>query len=118
MTKNKECEIDGCVEEAHNKVGGIVQNNNQDTDKIIEVDLCDKHFLEQCETLKWQLKNNVIMNGRQMVLQQSYVVLNVVWKNMIVVLGGKKYNDKTVKELFCRNYLDLRMAKKESVNVN
>ena len=37
---------------------------------------------------------------------------------MIVVLGGKKYNDKTIKELFCRNYLDLRMAKKESVNVN
>jgi hypothetical protein len=52
LTKNKECEIDGCVEEAHNKVGGIVQDNNQDTNKIIEVDLCDKHFLEQCEALK------------------------------------------------------------------
>jgi hypothetical protein len=37
---------------------------------------------------------------------------------MIVVLGGKRYNDKTIKELFCRNYLDLRMAKKESVNMN
>ena len=52
LIQNKECEIDGCVEEAHNKVGGIVQDNNQDMDKIIEVDLCDKHFLEQCEALK------------------------------------------------------------------
>ena len=52
MTKNKECEIDGCIEESYNKVEGIVQDNYQDTDKIIEVNLCDKPFLEQCEALK------------------------------------------------------------------
>jgi len=55
------------------------------------------HAMSTGGNLRWQKINNVIMNGSQMVLQQLYVVLNVVWKNMIVVLGGKKYNDNWIR---------------------
>ena len=49
LTESKECEIDGCYEEANNTVEGIVQKNGGDSDIVMDVNLCDKHFLEQCD---------------------------------------------------------------------